>query len=168
MAHAFDSFRGMAPPQSEDGEQYRAGKYDIGGPKMFIDLMDASGVPRDAYRVWAAFIPECFRDVSDAVRFAFAILDVDHYRATVDGLEWLAPRISPGEYLHSMTISSHVHCSRPMQSRNSSLRSHPLTALRNSINSSSWASAEAREREASFAQVHAGARTNADNTDATA
>jgi len=99
MAHAFDSFRGMAPPRVAGDEHYAAGKFDIGGPDAFVKLMDEAGVRRDSYRLWVGFIPECFRDAPDALRFAFAILDVDHYQPTVDGLKWLAPRISPGGIL---------------------------------------------------------------------
>jgi O-methyltransferase len=110
MAHAFDIFKGGAPPQAEDGDQYPAGKFDIGGPEAFLRLMDQAGVSRDAYRVWAGFVPACFKDVPDTLRFAFAILDVDHYQPTVDGLRWLAPRMSPGgilaldDFLESHTI----------------------------------------------------------------
>jgi hypothetical protein len=99
MAHAFDSFRGMAPPQVVGDEHYAAGKFDIGGPDAFVKLMDEAGVRRDAYRLWAGFIPECFADAPESLRFALAILDVDHYQPTVDGLKWLAPRISPGGIL---------------------------------------------------------------------
>lgn len=99
MAHAFDSFRGMAPPQVKGDEPYAAGMFDIGGPDQFVRLMEKSSVRRDSYRLWAGFIPECFKDVPDSLRFALAILDVDHYQPTVDGLKWLAPRISPGGIL---------------------------------------------------------------------
>ena len=99
MAHAFDSFRGMAPPQSAGDATYPAGKFDVGGPQAFMKIMDEAGVSRDMYRVWPGYIPECFRDVPDSVRFAFAILDVDHYQPTVDGLAWLAPRMNPGAIL---------------------------------------------------------------------
>lgn len=99
MAHAFDSFEGMAPPQAEDGDQYPAGKFDIGGPEVFLKLMDEAGVPRDAYRVRAGFVPDCFDDVPATARFALAILDVDHYQPTVDALRWLAPRMPPGGIL---------------------------------------------------------------------
>jgi hypothetical protein len=94
-AHAFDSFRGMAPPRVPGDEHYAAGLFDIGGPDTFVALMDKSGVRRDTYRMWEGFIPECFSGVPDTMRFALAILDVDHFQPTVDGLRWLAPRISP-------------------------------------------------------------------------
>jgi len=96
MAHAFDSFRGMASPRVAGDEHYAAGKFDIGGPNAFVKLMDEAGVRRDAYCLWAGFIPECFANAPESLRFALAILDVDHYQPTVDGLKWLAPRISPG------------------------------------------------------------------------
>lgn len=99
MAHAFDSFQGMAPPGVEDGDQYPAGKFDVGGPDAFVKLMTEADVPGDAYLVWAGFVPDCFREVPDSVRFALAVLDVDHYLPTVAGLKWLVPRMSPGGIL---------------------------------------------------------------------
>ena len=99
LAHAFDSFRGMARPRVAGDEHYGEGMFDIGGPQAFAALMDKAGVQRDAYRMWAGFIPDCFGGVPEALRFALAILDVDHYQPTVDGLRWLAPRIAVGGIL---------------------------------------------------------------------
>lgn len=93
LAHAFDSFRGMAPPQPEDGEEYPASKFDIGGADAFARLMDEAGVARSWYRVWAGFIPECFAEVPAGARFSLVVIDVDHYRATADSLAWAAPRV---------------------------------------------------------------------------
>ena len=99
IAHAFDSFRGMAPPRVAGDECYGTGQFDIGGPEEFIKLMDGAGVRRDIYQLWAGYIPECFARVPDSLRFALAVLDVDHYEPTAEGLRWLEPRISPGGIL---------------------------------------------------------------------
>jgi macrocin-O-methyltransferase TylF-like protien len=110
LAHAFDSFSGMAEPSVHDGAQYPPGKFDIGGPEQFVKLMNEAGVPRDYYRLWPGYIPACFENVPAAQRFSLAILDVDHYQPTVDGLEWLQGRIVAGgilaldDYLESHTI----------------------------------------------------------------
>lgn len=97
--HAFDSFRGMAAPQPEDGGQYAAGKFDIGGADAFVRLMGEAGVAREWYRVWAGYIPDCFTDVPPDTRFSLVVVDVDHYRPTADSLAWAAPRIAPGGVL---------------------------------------------------------------------
>ena len=99
MAHAFDSFRGMAQPQVEGDAHYPRGMFDIDGPEQFVRLMDRSAVARDSYRMWEGFVPECFQGVPDSLQFALAILDLDHYQPTVDGLSWLAPRITKGGIL---------------------------------------------------------------------
>lgn len=99
MAHAFDSFHGMGEPSEHDGTHYPKGKFDIGGPERFVALMDEAGVPRNAYRVWPGYVPACFDGAPESLRFALAILDVDHYEPTVEGLRWLAPRIVPGGLL---------------------------------------------------------------------
>lgn len=98
-AHAFDSFRGMAAPQSEDGGQYPAGKFNIGGADAFVRLMDEAGVAREWYRLWVGYIPDCFRDVPPDTRFSLVVVDVDHYRPTADSLAWAAPRIANGGIL---------------------------------------------------------------------
>jgi O-methyltransferase len=99
LAHAFDSFRGMDEPSVHDGQQYPKGKFDIGGPERFVALMEAAEVPRDAYRLWPGYVPACFAGCPGDLRFALAILDLDHYEPTVEGLRWLAPRIVPGGLL---------------------------------------------------------------------
>lgn len=99
LAHAFDSFRGMAAPQPEDGEHYPQGKFDIGGPENFVRLMDEAGLAREAYRVWPGFVPECFREVAPHARFALVLIDVDHYRPTAESIAWAVPRIPRGGIL---------------------------------------------------------------------
>jgi len=99
LAHAFDSFVGMDAPTAEDGTHYPKGKFDIGGPAQFVQLMTAAGVQPELYRVWAGYVPACFEQAPPALRFSLAILDLDHYRPTAASLGWLAPRINDGGLL---------------------------------------------------------------------
>jgi hypothetical protein len=99
MAHAFDSFRGMADPSPEDGEQYPRGKFDIGGPESFMKLMDEAEISRDHYRLWPGFIPSCFETFPAQSRFALVVIDVDHYQPTADSLHWAVPRMNRGGLL---------------------------------------------------------------------
>ncbi len=99
LAHAFDSFAGMAEPTAADGMQYPQGMFDIGGPEQFVRLMTKAGVPRESYRLWPGYVPACFEPAPESLRFSFVILDLDHYQPTVDALEWLAPRIHDGGLL---------------------------------------------------------------------
>lgn len=98
-AHAFDSFTGMAEPGGQDGLQYAKGTFDVGGPEQFLKLMDKAGVPRSDYRVWPGYIPACFDDTPQSMRFALAIVDVDHYQPTASALAWLEPRMAGGGIL---------------------------------------------------------------------
>ena len=93
-AHAFDSFVGMNEPSPADGTSYPKGMFDIGGPDEFVRLMTKAGITRELYEVWPGYVPDCFANVPEALRFAFAVLDVDHYQPTVDALRWLPARIS--------------------------------------------------------------------------
>jgi O-methyltransferase len=99
MAHAFDSFTGMNDPATFDGVGYPKGKFDIGGPDAFVEIMEGCGVARESYRVHGGYIPECFDEVEESLQFSFAILDVDHYEPSVTALEWLWPRMVPGGIL---------------------------------------------------------------------
>lgn len=99
MAHAFDSFRGMADPSPEDGGEYPKGKFDIGGPAAFMRLMDEAEIPRDHYRLWPGFIPSCFETFPAQSRFSLVLIDVDHYQPTADSLRWAAPRVNRGGIL---------------------------------------------------------------------
>jgi O-methyltransferase len=93
-AHAFDSFFGMGEPSAADGTAYPKGRFDIGGPDEFVRLMTKAGVVRESYDIWPGYVPACFAGVPDTLRFAFVILDVDHYQPTVDALRWLPARIN--------------------------------------------------------------------------
>jgi hypothetical protein len=112
-AHAFDSFVGMDEPSPADGNSYPKGMFGIGGPGEFARLMTKAGIARETYELWPGYVPACFADVPATLRFAFVILDVDHYQPTVDALRWLPARISDhgilalDDYLpHTDTLAS--------------------------------------------------------------
>jgi hypothetical protein len=95
-AHAFDSFVGLDDPGDLDGpaQDFPRGMFGVGGPQTFAARMDGYNVPRAFYQLHAGYIPDCFTDVPDAVRFSFALLDVDHYEPTVQALDWIWPRLN--------------------------------------------------------------------------
>ena len=99
IAHAFDSFHGMAEPSTMDDTDYPKGKFNIGGPSEFVRLMDKKRIPIASYNIHAGYIPNCFVYVPDSMCFALVIIDVDHYQPTKDSLEWVAPRIVYGGIL---------------------------------------------------------------------
>ena len=99
IAHAFDSFRGMDNPSPEDFGHYPKGKFDIGGTEKFISIMSEYGVSQDMYRLHAGYIPDCFQGFDDSLQFSFVILDLDHYKPTLDALAWVWHRINPSGIL---------------------------------------------------------------------
>lgn len=99
LAHAFDSFCGMAEPTVFDGANYPKGKFDVGGVEEFKKLMLERGVAASFYQTWPGFIPQCFSHVPATLNFALVILDVDHYQPTVEALHWVWPRLSVGGLL---------------------------------------------------------------------
>jgi hypothetical protein len=94
LAHAFDSFAGMNDPTPADGGSYPKGMFDIGGTDEFVRLMTKYGVARELYELWPGYVPECFAQAPESLRFSLAILDLDHYQPTVDALSWLPARIN--------------------------------------------------------------------------
>ncbi len=47
------------------------------------------------YKLHVGYVPDCFKSVDASVKFSFVIIDLDHYKPTVDALEWIWPRINP-------------------------------------------------------------------------
>ena len=80
--HAFDSFCGMAEPGPLDGDRYPKGKFDVGGVEAFRKGLPAT---LSDYTLHPGFIPSCF---DYDLKFAFMIIDVDHYQPTMDSLEY--------------------------------------------------------------------------------
>jgi len=99
VAHGFDSFEGMAPPTERDAGHYPAGKLSIGGVENFRKIMVDGNVPDVAYRLHAGFIPTCFTTYDDAVPLSFALVDVDQFEPTLEGLRWAWPRLNYGGVL---------------------------------------------------------------------
>ncbi len=98
-AHAFDSFVGMNDPTPADDGGYPKGMFDVGGPDAFAQLMTACSVDRATYEIWPGYVPACFSQVPDGLRFAWAIVDLDQYQPTVDALNWVPGRLNPGGIL---------------------------------------------------------------------
>lgn len=82
----FDSFEGMAPPTEKDFGYYSEGKLSCGGIKAFIEIMEKAGVPSEAYTLHPGWFPDCFDSFSER-SIAFALVDVDQYRPTLDALK---------------------------------------------------------------------------------
>jgi len=97
--HLFDSFCGMGEPGSFDSGSHPKGEFDVGGLAGFRSIMESHGFSNDEYFAWEGFIPNCFEQVSNDVRFSFVILDVDNYVPTRDSLKWVWPRINRGGIL---------------------------------------------------------------------
>ena len=107
-AHAFDSFTGMAEPAPAGGTSHAKASFDIDGPDEFVRLMAKAGITRELYEVWPGAVPDCFANVPESLRFAFAMLDVDDYQPAADALRWLPPRISDGGILALDDYSPHA------------------------------------------------------------
>ena len=93
VTHAVDSFSGMAEPTERDGDHYPAGRFDVGGTGEIREKL--VNFKESNYRIWEGYIPEILEDI-DVDCVAFAHVDLDHYTPTLDTLDWLWPRISPG------------------------------------------------------------------------
>ena len=100
MVHAIDSFRGMAEPGPNDGENYPAGNFDVGGLDGFAKLMSAKGlVLGQDYKAHAGYVPEVLYWADPeltTLRLSFAYLDLDHYEPTLHALRWLWEHMNPG------------------------------------------------------------------------
>ena len=93
LAYAFDSFVGMAEPVEKDGATiYHKGRFDLGGPKEFINNMQTAGHDAALYVVVEGFIPDTLEQHRH-LNFAFARVDMDQYYPTKCTLEYLLPRL---------------------------------------------------------------------------
>lgn len=98
IAHAYDSFRGMAEPDEidqdpDDRYDYPAGKFDQGGPGKLKALLAKHDY--DNFNIVAGFIPDSLDDDLDA-EFCFGHIDLDHYWPTVHAAKWFYQRLKPG------------------------------------------------------------------------
>jgi hypothetical protein len=94
LAHAFDSFAGMAEPGQFDTNAHPKGQFDVGGHEAFARRLDESRISPEEYRLWEGWIPDCFRGYDGSNQFSFAIVDVDHYEPTRLALDWIWLRTS--------------------------------------------------------------------------
>lgn len=99
VPHAFDSFRGMDEPGEHDDKHYHKHKFDQGGVENF-----RSWIPYEPnlYQCHEGYIPVCFDKYDQQYpegKFSLVVLDVDHYQPTVDGLNWVWPKLSKGAIL---------------------------------------------------------------------
>ena len=95
LAHAFDSFLGMAEPTDRDLSDYPKGKMSIGGENVFRHIMDNNEFKPSQYRVWSGCIPDCLY-TSDITKLSFIYVDLDHYQPTADVIIWMIPLLSKG------------------------------------------------------------------------
>lgn len=98
IAHAFDSFQGMAPPGSRDFGpkgvcEYPEGRLTTGGSEPLTRLLQRNGA--DNYQIHEGFIPAIFQ-TANVAQICFAHIDLDHYQPTVDTAPWCFSRLVPG------------------------------------------------------------------------
>jgi O-methyltransferase len=91
--HLFDSFQGM-PETSEGIDQFGRGDFGSTSVEAVAELLS----PYPFVRLHAGFIPDTFQGL-DLSRIAWAHVDVDIYKAVVDSIEYIYPRLVPGGYL---------------------------------------------------------------------
>lgn len=91
--HIFDSFAGLSPPGSRDGNYWKSGSLACSLEEVQSNLRDFPNV--HYYRGW---IPDRFPSVVDC-QFSFVHIDVDLEQPTYDSADFFWPRISPGGVL---------------------------------------------------------------------
>ena len=74
-----DSFHGMADPGSHDGEKYPKGRFSVGGPDAFRQLMQGKGLAADQYILHPGYVPTVLADCPGNLRLSLALVDLDHY-----------------------------------------------------------------------------------------
>jgi O-methyltransferase len=92
IAHAVDSFKGMADPSPQDLGQYPKGALDVGGSAHFRMLVKPYGPMVKVHEGW---VPDVLDEMARCT-FAFVHLDLDHYLPTLAALEWFWPRMERG------------------------------------------------------------------------
>ena len=113
IAHAFDSFRGMAAPGELDLPGYPEHKFDIGGPRVFRQILEHEGITASQYAIWAGYVPDCL-EMSDVEEISFAYVDLDHYMPTRDAIDWITPKLAQGavigfdDYFESRTLGPSI------------------------------------------------------------
>jgi hypothetical protein len=88
--HIFDSFEGLSPPTTPDGNFWQAG--DLAAP---IEAVKAALIGFDDIHFYPGWIPTEFHHVADR-RFCLVHIDVDLHDPTRDSLAFFYPRMVPG------------------------------------------------------------------------
>jgi hypothetical protein len=106
MAHAFDSFHGMAEPTAKDLDAngktiYPKGRFDIGGVAKFHQCMKIYHIPQTDYRAYQGFVPDCLNLLHPAIKLSYARLDLDQYQPTLLAARWALGRLNVGGILSS-------------------------------------------------------------------
>jgi O-methyltransferase len=87
--HMFDSFQGVSPPSTEDGQYWKEG--DLSVPEQ-IAREKLSGFSN--FQFYPGWIPTRFEEIADR-QFCFVHVDVDLYEPTRDSLAFFYSRLSP-------------------------------------------------------------------------
>lgn len=108
--HAFDSFEGMAEPGENDDNHYFKGKFDIGGVNEFKNIFSNEGFDLNSFSTYEGFVPDCFRTWPSDKALSFVIIDLDHYKPTVDAMGWAWRHLSVGGIMAlDDFVTSHNH-----------------------------------------------------------
>lgn len=90
----FDTFTGLPPGQpGKDNRYIHGGEFSETSRASVEEFISAK--PEDV-EIHAGLVPEIFVRIADWHRFSFVHLDLDIYRAVLDGLEFFYPRMLPG------------------------------------------------------------------------
>ena len=87
--HIFDSFQGLSPPDTIDGDHWQGGVLSATEGAVLANLAPYTPI---LHKGW---IPDRFSDVADR-RFVAVHVDVDLYQPTRDSIDFFYPRLNPG------------------------------------------------------------------------
>jgi O-methyltransferase len=118
--YGIDSFQGLSHPGDFDirddasrSTPYPRGRFNVGGVKNFRDKF-MSDVDPTKYDLFGGWIPQVFERVPKDLRFCVVLIDVDHYRPTIDSLNWAWDRVSPYGILigNNFEVSTRLYAGR--------------------------------------------------------
>ncbi len=97
LAHAVDSFVGMAPPSPQDFDAERKcehpeGSLSVGGPAAIREK--TAGMAH--VRLHVGFIPAILAEIETPAGLALVHVDLDQYSPTLAALRWVWARTNPG------------------------------------------------------------------------
>ena len=97
VAHAYDSFEGVATPGKGDNAYYE-GEFDVGGLEGFHREMLSQGISPEEYVCHKGWVPNCLSAREEGLMpmlFNFIHLDLDHYEPTRLAAHWAWAHLSP-------------------------------------------------------------------------